>query len=182
MEQKEQTVDRLIEVLQEREVLTDRDATALKEDFKRHEAPYFEDFLLEEEIVEKEDLLAALQEMYGVPAVDVVGEVFDHNLVTMFPKDVLLRNCTLPYRRDENVLFVITNDPEDDEREVTLREYVSYDIEFFVGIPSHIDLTIKEFYQDSLYQEDPENIIDEAEVDEEKDREEDIERYRDQED
>lgn len=180
MKQHETTVDGLIRVLQERGTFTGRDAAALKEDFGRSEAPFFEDFLLEEGIVEKEEVLAVLQTYYGVQAIDVLGEVFDHDLVTLFPKDVLLRNYALPYRRDGNVLFVITNNPRNDDLEVTLREFVSYDIEFLVGIPRHIDMTIKEFYQKALYETDYEEILDETADHEDEEREEDIERYREE--
>ncbi|MBN2267353.1 MAG: hypothetical protein JW725_03365 [Candidatus Babeliaceae bacterium] len=178
MKQHETVVDGLVRILQEREIITEKDAQALKEDFKRREAPFFEDFLLEEGIVDKEVVLDALQEFYQVQAIDVLGEVFDHDLVKMFPKDVLLRNFALPYRRDENVLFVITNNPRNEDLDMRLREFVSYDIEFLVGIPTHIDMTIKEFYQDPLYDIDYEGTIEETQEQEEEEREQDLDYYR----
>jgi len=94
---KENVIDGLINILAERGVLKRDDADALKQEFANHESQNFEDFLLEEGLVEKEDLLQALQEYYGVRAIDVLGEMFDHDLLIMFPKDVLLRNYCLPY-------------------------------------------------------------------------------------
>lgn len=163
VEQKNRVIDDLILLLMNRGHLKIGDAEALKTDFANHEAQYFEDFLLEEGLIEKDVLLNILQEYYGVRAVDVLGEMFDHGLLTMFPKDVLLRNCCIPYYREGNILFVITNDPNNDERVEILHKFASYDIEFFVGIPRHIDMMIKDFYQDELYESDFDDTIVHAE-------------------
>lgn len=178
MKQSENVVEGLIQHLREHGIITERDAVALREGFSRYSTPYFEDFLLEEGILEKEALLAVLEEYYGVPSVDVLGEIFDHDVVTLFPKGVLLRNCALPYRHDGDVLLVITNNPQNEDLQVILRDYVSYEIEFYVGIPSHIDMTIKEFYQDTLYDVDYEESIERSQKEEDQEREEDIDRYR----
>ncbi|HBL98801.1 TPA: hypothetical protein DDZ86_04125 [Candidatus Dependentiae bacterium] len=166
----ENLLEGLIRILGKKGILNSRDGDALRRDFENHESEYIEDFLLEEGIVEKEDLLKALQEYYEVPAVDVLGTIFDHDLVSMFPKDVLLRNSCLPLNRDGNILFVVTSDPFDDEKEVILREYVSYDIEFMVGLPRHIDMMIKDFYQDELYHIDADEIVERAQHEDEEER------------
>ena len=41
----------------------------------------FVDFLLEEGLVDREDILKALSQYYQVPAFDVVGHFFLHNLL-----------------------------------------------------------------------------------------------------
>ncbi len=171
-ERVENLLEGLVRILAKKHILTACDGEALKRDFENHESQYLEDFLLEEGLVEKEDLLMALQEYYGVQAVDVLGAIFDHDLVAMFPKDVLLRNCCIPLNKDENILFVITNDPSDDGKEVILREYVSYDIEFLVGIPRHIDMMIKDFYQEELYTLDADEVVERAQYEDEVEREE----------
>lgn len=176
----ESLLDGLVRILSKKNILQSKDAVELQHEFENHEAQYVEDFLLEEGLVDKEQLLQALQEFYGVQSVDVLGAIFDHDLVTMFPKDVLLRNCCIPYYRDGNILFVITNDPQNDELDAILREYVSYDIEFFVGIPSHIDMMIKDFYQETLYDVDFDENIDRATEEDEEEREE-LEREREEE-
>jgi hypothetical protein len=164
---KDEVIDGLINILAERGVLKAEDAGSLKREFETNDAQHFEDFLLEEGLVEKDELLQALQQLYGVRAIDVLGEMFDHDLLVMIPKDVLLRNFCLPYYREENILFVITNDPSNDELVEILQKFVSYDIEFFVGIPMHIDMMIKDFYQDELYEIDPEENVAQAEHEDE---------------
>lgn len=149
----------LVAIFNRKGLMKQLDAAGLMKDFENHEAQYVEDFLLEEGLVDKDDLLDALEEYYDVPAVDVLGEIFDHDLVSMFPKDILLRNYCIPYYREENILFVITKDPSDDDLNALLREFVSYDIEFMVGLPRHIEMMVKDFYQEELYVDDPDEII-----------------------
>ena len=110
----------------------------------------FEDFLLEEGIVSRESLLHALETLYDVPAIDIEGQMLDHHLVRMFPKDVLLRNYCVPYQRDGDVLVVVAAHPDDADLPLVLGKYVSYDITFMVGIPRHIADEAKEFYDRSL--------------------------------
>jgi hypothetical protein len=81
----------LCEILVKNRALKNRDSKDLQDLFERSTALYFEDFLLEEDLVSKEDLLQALSEYYQMPAVDVIGIFFDHHLVRMFPKDVMIR-------------------------------------------------------------------------------------------
>jgi hypothetical protein len=163
-------LERLICALEKREVLEPQDLEALCNDFAQHEALSVQDFLLDEGLVEKADMLEALEEVFGVKAIDVLGTMFDHTLIKAFPKDVLLRNNVIPYLQDGMVLTVIAGNPEDEGLEEVLREYVSNDIEFFVGIPQHIDMMIKDFYQDELYNVDFENTVAQAHYEDEEDR------------
>ncbi len=163
-------LERLVCALEKRDVLEPQDLEALCQEFEEHEALSAQDFLLEEGIVEKEDLLAALEEVFGVKAIDVVGTMFDHTLIRAFPKDVLLRNNVIPYLQDGLVLIVVAGNPEQEGLEEVLREHVSNDIEFFVGIPQHIDMMTKDFYQDELFHVDFENTIAQAHYEDEEER------------
>lgn len=175
-------VDQIIHELQKIHVIKEADAEALKHDFERSDVAYIEDFLLEEGLVEEEQLLQVLQTVYGVRSIDVMGELFDHDLLKQIPKDVLLRNCCLPFRKEgDDILYIITANPANEDLEGILRSYVSYDIEFLVGIPHHIDMMIKDFYQDPVYPIDYEYNIEEAGEELEHEREEDEHKREDEE-
>lgn len=161
MDREQKVIDGLLTILCDLEVVSRDDKEELQREFERSEIVRFEDYLIDEEIVEKEDLLRALQQYYKVTAVDVLGEMFDHNLLTMFPQDVLVRNCAIPYRQDDDILVMIVANPNDENLDAVLGEFVSYDFEYFVGIPRHIEMMIKDFYQKEMYKEDFEDIIDE---------------------
>ncbi len=163
-------LERLVCALEKRDVLEPQDLEVLCQEFEQHEALSVQDFLLETGLVEKEELLGALEEVFGVKAIDVLGTMFDHTLIQSFPKGLLLRNNVIPYLQDGMVITVIAGNPEDEDIEERLREHVSNDIEFFVGIPQHIDIMIKDFYQDELYHVEFENTIAQAHYEDEDDR------------
>ena len=122
----------------------------LEQAFRDRGQSQYEDFLLEEGIVTKEQLLEALAALYEVPSLDVEGEFFDHDLVTKFPKDVMLRNLFIPYQQDGDLLICVAANPNNATLEEIIGRFVSYDVAFMVGIPLHISDEVKEFYDRSL--------------------------------
>jgi type IV pilus assembly protein PilB len=126
------------------------DISVLTETFGQHPSPYFEDFLLDEGLVERGELLVALEKYYKVPYVDVQGEFFDHQLVSLFPKDVMLRHAFIPYTREGEFLTVITSDPSSEDIIMIIGSYVSYEVVCNVGIPRDICDAVKEFYDESF--------------------------------
>ena len=67
-----------------------------------------------------------------------------------FPKDFLLRNAIIPLTVDVNTLVVIASQPEKDGLESSIREHVSYDINYNVGLRRNINDAVKEFYDKAL--------------------------------
>ncbi len=119
------------------------------EAFKGSAKPYFDDFLLDEGIVDKDDLLPALAEFYQVPAFDVLGYFFDHALLRMFPKNLLFNRAVIPIELDENMLIMVVSNPNDPELLLMIGNHVSYDIRFNVGIRQDIMDAVQEFFDKS---------------------------------
>ncbi len=65
-------VEGLTKILEKRNMVDAQEAQSLKNIFKGANKPNFDDFLLEEGLVDKDDLLNALAEYYQVPAFDIV--------------------------------------------------------------------------------------------------------------
>jgi len=139
-------VDRLTAILVEHGVIPEKEVAAIHEGFAKAEKAQFDDFLLEEGLIDADVLLQALSEYYKVPSFDVRNHFFDTHLIHMFPKDFLLRNAIIPLERDENMLIVVASNPQQDGLEAALGEYVSYDINFYVGIRRGITDAVQEFY------------------------------------
>jgi len=87
----------------------------------------------------------------------VVGYIFNELLVREFPKDFLLRNNIIPMEVDDEILIVIAGDPAASGLESSIREYVSYGVEFMVGLSRDIEDMVKEYY-DKSPTEDPEDL------------------------
>lgn len=139
-----------LEVLVRLKIVKAQDADTIRSSFENSAKEQFVDFLLEEGLVDREDILHALSEYYQVPSFDVVGYFFNHNVLHEFPKDVMLRNLFIPIDRDENMLVVVASEPDNDELLKIIGEFVSYDIVFQVGIAPDIADAIKEYYERAL--------------------------------
>ncbi len=142
---------RICEVLVKNKVITEQEARDLQRDFKGRSKETFDEFLLSEGFVTRDEILAALAEYYEVPAFNVMGYMFDHNLLLQFPQDFLLRHGIIPLERDENMLAIVASDPQNADLLPELAEFVSDDIRFYVGLREDIIDAVMEFYEESPF-------------------------------
>ena len=142
-------IDGISTALLQHHLIQPEDVVALRHSFSQRDDIAFEDFLLEEGIVEKTDLLEALSQYYKVPQLDVVGEFFDHYLVRLVPKDVLLTHLMIPYMRENDNLWVVAAEPNDPHLPVVLGKYLSHNFNFMVGLPQDIRDAVQEYYDES---------------------------------
>lgn len=140
----------LSEILVKNKVIPEQEARALQVSFQESSKAAFDDFLLEEGLIDEEDLLKALSQYYQVPAFDVVGYFFKTELLRKFPKNVLLSSAFIPLEVDENMLIVVASNPHDPELLEKIGEYVSYDVRFRVGLRRDIIDAVQEFYEKSV--------------------------------
>lgn len=151
MESKETLVEALTAILMKRKIVNSDEARALKTQFYERSKEAFDDFLLSEGLVSKTDLLNALSEYYKVPAFDVVGYFFDHFLVTRFPKELLQQYLMIPVEvEDEEILIMVASDPNNEDMLPIIGDYVSYDVQFMVGLRQDILDSINEFYDEAI--------------------------------
>lgn len=149
-------IKKLTEILIQLKTINVQDGHDLFESFKHSEHEQFDDFLLDQGLVDKYDLLQALSRLYQVPYMDVTGYFFDTMLLHQFPRDFLLHYALIPYEQDENMLLMVAADPSDPELLAKIGEHASYDIIFNVGIYTDIVDAIREYYEDSLTVPEPE--------------------------
>ncbi len=146
MEKREAFTQGLAEILVKNKIFDPNEAKSMQEMFKDSTKETFDDFLLEEGLIEESDLLKALSQYYQLPSFDVVGYFFDHHLITKFPKGFLLRNGIIPLEVDQNMLIVVASNPDISGLESSIRDFVSYDINLMVGLKRDICDAVKEFY------------------------------------
>jgi hypothetical protein len=148
----EEFIEGLSAILAERKLISPEDMIALYHGYKNRADSTFEEFLLEEGVIDREDLLESLSEYYKVPYFDTTGASFDHQFLRLIPKDIMLDHLFIPWKRDEgeDALWVVAANPNDPHLLVVLGKYVSHDINFMVGLPQDIRDAIREFYDESI--------------------------------
>lgn len=174
MKKKEAFAAELADVLIEYHGMTVKAAEGIKRSFGESDTEAFDDFLLEEGLIEKEDLLDALSRYYKVPSFDVDGYFFQTMLLHEFPKDFLLRHEMIPLEVDEDILVMVTANPLKDGLMHAIGDFVSYDVTFYVGITRDICDAVKEFYDKSVTQ-----VQEDESLDEEHDEEREADRILD---
>lgn len=137
-------------ILTRHNLLAFDDLKSLTESFRRRDDIEFEDFLIEEEIVSKPELLEALSEYYNVPAFDVVGAFFDHQYLRLIPKSIMLKYLFIPYERTDDTLTVVAADPSDVHLRPVIGQYVTHNLNIVVGLAQDIRDTVREFYDKSI--------------------------------
>lgn len=150
MEKRETFAQGLCEVLVKQKVVSESEGRALARAFKNSEKENFDDFLLDEGLVEENVLLRALAQYFQVPSVDVTGYFFDTQLLRNFPKDFLLRNRIIPLEMEDDIMIVVASNPDDPDLLPAIGGYTSEDIQFRVGLGRDISDAVKEFYDKSL--------------------------------
>ncbi len=146
-------VEGITNTLVKLEMLSSTEAEAIKKAFHNSEHNIFDDFLIQEGLVERDELLKALSVYYQLPSFDVVGYFFETLLLQKFPKDFLLRNAIIPIEVDENMLLVVASEPDLPDLLPQIGDFVSYDILFYVGLEHDICDAVEEYYEPALTQE-----------------------------
>lgn len=156
----ESFVAALTDILVRQGSLKTSEGAVIKQSFYDADASEFDAFLVDEELVSVAHMLRALEEYYKVASFDVVGYFFDHQLLCKFPKQVMLQYGFIPLEDDENTMVIITSDPSDTDLLVIIGNYVSYDVQFRVGLRHDILDAVKEFYDTSLTQDVEDDLYD----------------------
>lgn len=159
MEKRETFAKAIAQILIKNKAVLPEVMTGVQEEFGRSSATEFDDFLLEEGIVEKGDLLKALEIYYEIPSIDIAGKFFDSLLLRNFPEEFLARNAVIPYQEENaNMLVMIAANPKRDALETAVRNFTNYDVNFLVGIRQDIIDAVREYYDPAVTQEIPEDI------------------------
>lgn len=158
-------VDDIIEILVQQGVIKINEAAAIIKAFQDSHEYEFDAFLVDAAIVTPDQLLVALAKYYKVPSFDVVGHFFESSLLHKFPKQFLLYYGIIPLEDDENTLVLVASNPHNNDLLLEIGQYVSYDIQFRVGLYQDIVDAIKEFYDAALTEHMAQDIYDEPDID-----------------
>jgi hypothetical protein len=156
MEKNESFSKAFLDILVEQKVISPDRVSEISRRFADSSIQEFDAFLLEEGLADVEQILIALGMFYHVSYFDAEGHFFETFLLRKFPKDFLIRHAIIPLATEGDFMMVVAAHPEAVGLESAMRNYVSYDIEFLVGIRRHIVDAIEEYYDRSLV-EDAEN-------------------------
>jgi hypothetical protein len=143
-------VNRVAQAFVKLKVMSEAEAESFEKEFSGRSKGRVDEFLLDEGIVDRENLLKVLQSVYNIPSNDVRGHFFNHQILMLFPRDFLVNKSVIPLDIDNDILTIIVSNPEDDETMEMIGNYVPYSVNMLVGIRRDIIDAIEEYYDEDV--------------------------------
>lgn len=147
---KDHFVNRIAQALVKLKVMSAAEAESFEKEFSGRSKGRVDEFLLDEGIVDRENLLKALQSVFNIPSNDVRGYFFNHSILLLFPRDLLMNKAFIPLDIDNDILTIVVSNPEDDETMAMIGDYVPYSVNVLVGIRRDIIDAIEEYYDEDV--------------------------------
>lgn len=150
MTKKNMFVTHLADALVKLKVMSSVEAESLVKEFQGRTKGRIDDFLLDEGIIDRETLLKALQSIYSIPACDVRGNFFNHQILLLFPRDFLINKAVIPLDIEDDVMTLVVSNPQDEETISIVGNYVPYSVTLTIGIRRDIIDAIEEYYDEDV--------------------------------
>jgi general secretion pathway protein E/type IV pilus assembly protein PilB len=87
----------------------------------------------------EKEILETLSHQLGYPFVDLYGEKIDYDLMGSFPLALLEKHKVLPYKKDDEYIYVATADPLDYEAIETIEKFSPKPLKIFIALSKDID-------------------------------------------
>ena len=101
------------------------------------------EILIELGLASEKDILEALSTQLGFPFVDLYGEEIDYDLMSSFPISILKQKNIIPYRQDEDYIYVATADPLDYESLEAIERFSPKPLKVFIALKKDIKVILK---------------------------------------
>ena len=101
------------------------------------------ELLIELGLVREKDILEALSTQLGFPFVDLYGEDIDYDLMASFPITILKQKSILPYKQDNDFIYVATADPLDYDALEAIERFASKPLNVYIALKKDIEVILK---------------------------------------
>jgi len=101
------------------------------------------ELLIELGLASEKDILEALATQLGFPFVDLYGEEIDYDLMSSFPLAVLKQKNIIPYKQDDDYIYVATADPLDYDSLEAIERFAPKPIKVFIALKKDINVILK---------------------------------------
>jgi len=101
------------------------------------------ELLIELGLASEKDILEALSTQLGFPFVDLYGEEIDYDLMSSFPFAILKQKYVLPYKQDEDYIYVATADPLDYDSLEAIERFSPKPTKVFIALKKDISVILK---------------------------------------
>ena len=101
------------------------------------------EILIELGLASEKDILEALSTQLGFPFVDLYGEEIDYELMASFPLAILKQKAILPYKQDDDYIYVATADPLDYDSIEAIERFSPKPLKIFIALKKDINVILR---------------------------------------
>jgi len=101
------------------------------------------EILIELGFATEKEILETLSAQLGYPFVDLYGEKIDYDLMSSFPIAILEKHKVLPFKKDEEYIYVVTADPLDYDALESIEKLASKPIQIYVALSKDISTILE---------------------------------------
>ena len=97
------------------------------------------EILIEFGFATEKEILETLSAQLGYPFVDLYGEKIDYDLMSSFPIAILEKHKVVPFKKDEEYIYVATADPLDYDVLENVEKFSSKPIQIYIALSKDIN-------------------------------------------
>lgn len=107
------------------------------------------EFLIEKGILQEKELYISLAEKFRIPFIDLRQQKVSRKILTLLPRELVLKHTILPISVKDSTLVVATSSPDvSGLRDAILQKCVLRKVEFVLAQPTHLKNVVNILYQD----------------------------------
>jgi len=101
------------------------------------------ELLIELGLATEKQILEALSKQLGFPFVDLYGEDIDYELLSSFPLSLIEKHNVIPFRKDDEYIYVATADPLDYDSLELIEKFSPKPLKVFIALSKDIQIIIE---------------------------------------
>ena len=103
------------------------------------------EILIELGFATEKQILEALSKQLGFPFVDLYGEDIDYNLMSSFPINLIEKHYILPFKQDDDYIYIATADPLDYDSLELVEKFSPKPLKVFIALTKDILIILERF-------------------------------------
>jgi len=101
------------------------------------------EILIELGFATEKQILETLSKQLGLPFVDLYGEKIDYELLSSFPLNLIEKHHIVPFKKDEDNIYVATADPLDYDSLELIEKFSTKPLKIFIALSKDIQIIIE---------------------------------------
>jgi len=91
----------------------------------------------------EKQILETLSQQLNIPFIDLYGEKIDYDLISSYPLNIIKAHAILPFKKDEDYIYIATADPLDYDALETIEKFSTKPLKVFIASRKDINTILE---------------------------------------